>query len=71
MPLGEDLTTEKIKSHFKNNFELTNYAIAVVRHMVRAGREMELDEILEDIAENPEKYNLEEMAKLESYESEK
>lgn len=59
MTIRDYLTSEKIKKYFKNNFELANYAILMVRHMVRSGKEVHLDQFLDDIAKNPHKYHAE------------
>ncbi|NNM44086.1 MAG: hypothetical protein HKM07_07050 [Chlamydiae bacterium] len=56
----ENLTSEKIKKYFKNNFELANYAIQIIRHMVRSGKEIHLDQFLDEVARNPNKYHLDE-----------
>lgn len=49
----EQLTNEKLKGFFKNNFELTNYAIKLVRQTMREGQEMNIDLLLEQIQKEP------------------
>ena len=63
MMLGDNLTSEKIKGYFKNDFELANQVIRVIRHLVKSGKEFNLDELLLDIAQNPQKYAFEDLEK--------
>lgn len=59
------LTNEALKKHFKNNFELANYVINVGRYFIKAGREMELDDLLKEIEKNPNQYTKEELEAME------
>ncbi len=53
MKLKETLTNEKLKGLFKNNFDLANFAIGIARHDVGAGREVNVDALLDEIVRNP------------------
>jgi hypothetical protein len=65
----EQLTSEALKKHFKNNFELCEFAIRVARHYVAAGQEVNITSLLEDIQRNPDFYkqeNLDAMDKADN-----
>ena len=47
--IGRPLTTERFKKHFRNNFDLTNFAIHYAREFVMSGQEGNLDRILKNI----------------------
>lgn len=47
------LTNERFNSLFPDNFQLTNNAIGVIRHMIRSGREFSLGKVLEQMRKNP------------------
>lgn len=51
--LKENLTNEKLKGLFRNNFELTNQAIRLARYFIRSGHEVNADELLEEIRRHP------------------
>ena len=53
MAVRDNLTNEKLRGIFKNNFELTNYAIRLGRYYMRAGHEVSLEELLEQVRKNP------------------
>lgn len=61
--MGDNLTSEKIKVYFRNDFELANHVIRIIRHLVKTGKEFNLDELLLDVATNPQKYAMEESEK--------
>lgn len=61
----EPLTTEALKKHFKNNFELANYAIGIARSFIKAGHEVDIEALLRDITRNPNQYRLEELEAME------
>ena len=63
MMIGDNLTSEKIKACFKNDFELSNLVIRVMRHLVKSGKEFNIDLLLQDIALNPHKYDFDEKEK--------
>lgn len=47
------LTSQRLRSLFKSNFDLAAYAISMARHNIRAGKEMTIDELLDDVQRNP------------------
>ena len=51
--LRDQLTNEKLKKLFKNNFELANYAIRLGRYYVKSGSEVNADALLEEVSRNP------------------
>lgn len=68
----EKLTNEALKKHFHDNFELAQFAISVARYLVKAGHEVEVPELLKEIAKNPQMYtpeNLELLAKADEEET--
>lgn len=53
MGLRDHLTNEGLRGIFRNNFELTNYVIGLGRHYVKAGHEISVDQLLEQVRKNP------------------
>ncbi len=47
------LTNEKLKGLFKSNFELARHAIRLGRYYIRSGRELNIDDLLEEIRKHP------------------
>lgn len=47
------LTNEKLKGLFKSNFELARQAIRLGKYYVKAGKEVTLNGILEEVRRNP------------------
>lgn len=70
MYVKSQLTNEKLKKSFKNDFELADYAINAAEHLVRSGKEFSLVPFLSDIAANPHKYDAEQNIKEEPKEEE-
>jgi hypothetical protein len=66
----EQLTNERLKGLFKSNFELTRYAIHLGKYYLRAGREVELDSLLEEIRRNPNEDYLRQLQEIDEEESE-
>jgi len=60
MALRDALTNERLKSLFKNNFELANYAIKLARQEIKSGQEVIVDDLLDDIRRNPTGFLLDE-----------
>ena len=60
----DQLTNEQLKSLFKSNFELANYAMQMARYQVAAGVETSVESILLEIIKNPREYSLHELADL-------
>lgn len=61
--IGRPLTTERFKKHFRNNFDLTNFAIHYAREFVMSGQEGNLDRIMNGIAKEVEKEHVKELEK--------
>ncbi len=51
--MKENLTNEKLKGLFNSNFDLANYAISIATRDIRLGKEVNADNILEEIVRNP------------------
>ncbi len=51
------LTNERFSGVCLDNFELTNRAIGIVKHMIRSGREFTLTKVLEQLRKNPNMLN--------------
>ena len=66
MALKEILTNEALKSLFKNNFELANYAIKLARYSIKHGQEVNADDLLDEIRKNPQR--LKELQEIEAAE---
>jgi hypothetical protein len=47
--IHEWLTNERLTKYFKNNFEMANFAIAIARQMVKSGKELILEDLIEEI----------------------
>ena len=47
------LTNEKLKGLFKSNFELARHAIRLGKYYIKSGRELHIDDLLEEIRKNP------------------
>ena len=52
-----DLTNERFSRICLDNFELTNRAIGIVKHMMRSGKEFTLVRVLEQLRKNPNMLN--------------
>jgi hypothetical protein len=49
----EQLTNEKLKCLFKNNFDLANYAIRLARYSIKSGHEVSIDDLLDEVRRHP------------------
>ncbi|MBP9842121.1 MAG: hypothetical protein KBC64_06835 [Simkaniaceae bacterium] len=47
------LTNERFSGVCPDNFELTNRAIGIIKHMIRSGREFTITKVLEQLRKNP------------------
>ncbi|MBM3207390.1 MAG: hypothetical protein FJZ57_02135 [Chlamydiae bacterium] len=65
MFIKDNLTHEKLRGIFKNNFELANYAIRLGTYFIRSGHELTLDGLLEEVRKNPSEAYLEELQKMD------
>jgi hypothetical protein len=61
----DSLTNETLKGLFKNNFLLVNQAINLARFYMRAGHEMKLSKILQELKNNPSEQYLKDLQELE------
>ncbi len=66
MLIRDLLTNESLRGLFSNNFELTNFAIRLGRYYVRAGHEITLAHLLDQVKKNPSEKFLQELAHLEN-----
>jgi len=53
MAIRNQLTNEKLKGLFKSDFDLVNYAISLARHAIKSGREVHIDDLLNEIRRSP------------------
>lgn len=58
------LTSEKLKALFKSNFDLANYAIRLARYKVLAGHDINVDDVLREVLEQPYRYSQKELDDL-------
>ena len=61
----DQLTSEAIKKHFHDNFELSNFAIRVARYLVQSGHEVNISYLLREIERNPSLYTPESLELLD------
>ena len=59
-----ELTTEKLRKMFKNNFELAHFAIRMGRFCIRGG-DGSLSNILEEVRRNPREEYLNDLEMIE------
>lgn len=70
MMLKTELTSEKLKKHFHDNFELAKFVIYVARYLIKSGHEVDVSYLLKEIQRNPSLYTPESLALLEAAEKE-
>jgi hypothetical protein len=63
------LTNETIKSLFKNNFVLVNQAINLARFYMKAGHEVKMSKLLQELKNNPSEQYLRDLQELEESEA--
>lgn len=63
--MKEQLTNERLKGLFKNNFELAAHAIRLGRYFVRSGHEMHVDDVLEEIRKHPSSSYVDELEEID------
>jgi len=68
MPLTPQLTTEKVRSLFNNNFKLTNYAIRLAHFYVNSGLEVNASALIKEVTKHPDEAYLNTLKKLEEEE---
>ena len=64
MPARDQLTNEQLKSLFKSNFDLANYAMQMIRYQIASGHETSVEIVLNDILKDPNHYSLHELADM-------
>lgn len=52
--IHEWLTNERLTKYFKNNFDMANYAINIARQIVKSGKELVLEDLIEEIVRTKE-----------------
>lgn len=62
----DSLTNETIKGLFKNNFLLVNQAINLARFYMRAGHEVKMSKLLNEVKNNPSPDYLKDLQELEN-----
>lgn len=62
----ETLTTQSLRAHFKSNFDLAAYAIGLARFYIRSGRDITIDQLMDEIRKNPHQYDAKKIAELEA-----
>lgn len=65
----KQMTTEHVRSLFKNNFRLTNYAIKMAQFYVSAGHEVSATALIKEVSKHPDESYLETLKALEVEES--
>ena len=63
MKQKEYLTNESLKGICKSNFELVRYAILLGRHYIKAGQEIDISDLLDEVKAYPDPSNLDELLK--------
>jgi hypothetical protein len=66
----DSLTNETIKGLFKNNFLLVNQAINLARFYMRAGHEVKMGKLLQELKNNPSEEYLKDLQALEDADEE-
>ena len=64
------MTSEAFKGLFNSHFDLAKRAIELARFYIRAGREVTIDSILDEVRRNPHEDYLAELEALEKEEAE-
>ena len=68
MAQRDQLTSQALRSLFKSNFDLAAYAIGLARYYIRSGREITIDQLLDEIRKNPHQFDAKRIAELEAIE---
>jgi hypothetical protein len=64
-PSRDILTNQSLKAVFKNNFKLVNQAINLARFYIRAGHEVKMSKLLQELKNNPDEQYLKDLQALE------
>lgn len=65
--IRNQLTKECIRKHYKDNFEMADYAIRLARYAIHSGSEISLDRFLDEVIRNPHQFTREEIEELEKH----
>ena len=65
MFIRDNLTHEKLRGIFNNNFDLANYAIRLGTYLMKSGHEVTLDSLLEEVRKNPTEAYLAELQRMD------
>lgn len=65
--IRNQLTKECIRKHYKDNFEMADYAIRLARYAIHSGAELNLDRFLDEVIRNPHQFSREEIEDLEKH----
>lgn len=66
----DQLTSEALKKHFHDNFELAQFTINVARYLIKSGHEVDVPYLLKEIQRNPSLYTPENLALLDKADEE-
>lgn len=69
-PSRDSLTNQNLKAVFKNNFKLVNQAIDLARFYIRAGHEVKMSKLLQELKNNPDEQYLKDLQALEDSDEE-
>ncbi len=68
--MKELLTNEKLKGLFKSNFELARHAIRLAKYYVKSGRELNLEDLLDEVRRHPREDYFTQLQEMETHEEE-
>ncbi|NGX45554.1 MAG: hypothetical protein K940chlam2_00709 [Chlamydiae bacterium] len=66
----EDMTNESLRGICANNFELAHFAIRLSRYHMKAGHEVTMQEVLDEVRKNPDPSYIEKLIEMESFDTE-
>lgn len=58
------LTIESLSKLFNNNFELANHAIQAAQILIKAGKEVNPANLLDEMAKHPDRFDIEKMKEI-------
>jgi hypothetical protein len=66
MAFRDQLTSQRLRALFKSTFDLAAYAIGVARYNIRSGKEVTIDQLLDEVRKNPHQLNAQRIAEMEA-----
>lgn len=66
--MRDQLTSQRLRALFKSNFDLAAYAIGLAKYFIRSGREITIDQLLDEVRRNPHQFDAKKIAELEAIE---